>query len=52
MERGRRQCSAGKARTLVTGGIDTNLVREVCKGRQASHCFGSGCLLYVTSYHS
>lgn len=32
MEGGNRQCSAGKARALVTGEIDTNLLREgLCK---------------------
>lgn len=40
MERGNRQCSVGKARMLVTGGIDTNLVREgLCEDS------GSSCLL-------
>lgn len=39
MERGSRQCSAGKARTLVAEGIGTNPVREVCKGS------GAGCHL-------
>lgn len=45
MERGNRQCSAGKARTLVAGGVDTNLVREGL--RKDSGC---GCLLQVISH--
>lgn len=40
MERGNRQCPAGKARALVAGGIDTNLLREGLFKDS-----GSGCLL-------